>query len=476
VAAALSGGRSAVNGQVSFWHATLGGRPQPRPGLNGPVEADVCIVGAGYTGLWAAWALSSANPALRVVIVEAAFAGFGASGRNGGWLSGLMPGDRGRLARERGREAVVSLQRQLFAAVREVPAVCRQEGIDADIQVGGTMAVATAPAQLRRLREQLNESRDWGVGPEDAGELSAAEISARIRVTGALGGVFSPHCARIQPAKLVLGLAGAVERNGVTIFEASPALAVGPGWVRTPSGEVRARWVLRATEGFTPRLAGAHRALLPMNSSMIVTEPLPDHVWTEIGWSGMETLRDAAHRYVYAQRTADGRIALGGRGRPYRFGSRGDADGFTPRRTVTELRRSLGRLFPGAAEVGLAHAWSGVLGVARDWCPSVGLDRTSGIGWAGGYVGDGVAMSYLGGRTLADLVVGADTERTASAWVGHRSRLREPEPLRWLGVHAIYLLYGAADRSEARAPDRFRRGADKTSTWARLADRISGKP
>jgi glycine/D-amino acid oxidase-like deaminating enzyme len=467
-----------INGEVSFWEASLD-PPPPRPALTGPLDIDVCIVGAGYTGLWTAWALARADPRLRVAVVEAEHAGFGASGRNGGWLSGLMPGNRGRLARQSagrpggGRSGVVALQRHLNDAVTEVVKAATEEGIEADIHVGGTLAVATTAAQLERLRVALEADRTWGSGPEDEWELGAAETTARVAVATARGGVYNPHCARIHPAKLVRGLADTIERRGVTIYERTPALAVGPGRVRTAAGDVRASWVVLATEGFTAGLPGHRRRLLPMNSSLLVTAPLPAEVWGRLGWEGMETLRDAAHVYVYCQRTADGRIAIGGRGVPYRFRSRFDASGRTPASTVAQLTASLTRLLPDAGGTPVDHAWSGVLGVARDWCPAVGVSRSDagGLAWAGGYVGDGVAASHLAGRILADLILGRDTALTALPWVGHTSHRWEPEPLRWLGVRSVYALYRAADRAEARHLT-----SNRTSSWAGLADRLSGRP
>jgi glycine/D-amino acid oxidase-like deaminating enzyme len=231
---------------------------------------------------------------------------------------------------------------------------------------------------------------------------------------------------------------------------------------------------VRATEGYTASLPGYHRALLPMNSSIIVTTPLPASVWDEIGWSDAETLRDGAHAYVYLQRTVTGRITIGGRGRPYRFGSRLGRVGVTPPSTVAALRQALFRLFPVLAQsaVTIDGAWSGVLGVARDWCPTVGIRRSAdgGLAWAGGYVGDGVATSHLAGLTLADLILGRSTERTALPWVGHRARSWEPEPLRWLGDQAVYGLYRAADRTERRHADR-----PTTSRWADLASVLAGR-
>jgi glycine/D-amino acid oxidase-like deaminating enzyme len=459
-----------ANGGVSFWQAALGGPPPPRPALAAPTETDVCIVGAGYTGLWTALFLRRLRPDLRVVVVERDHVGFGASGRNGGWLSGLMPGDRRLMARSGGREGVVAFQGALQTAVDDVIAMCADEGIDADIVKGGTLGVATSAAQLDRLRHHLAEDRSWGVGPDDAWELSAAEATGRIAVAGVLGGVFSPHCARIQPAKLVRGLADAAERAGAEIYERTPALRLDPHRVTTPAGTVAARWVVRATEGFTAALPGLRRALLPMNSSMIVTAPLAAAQWDAIGWQHAETLRNATNAYLYLQRTADGRIAVGGRGIPYRWRSRTDDHGVTDASTVATLTRSLRELWPALADVAVDHAWCGVLGVARDWCPSVGLDRATGMAWAGGYVGDGVTTSHLAGRTVAELIAGEDTPRTRLPWVDHHSRNWEPEPLRWLGVRAIYTLYRAADRAESAD------GGPRSSRWATVADRISGRP
>jgi glycine/D-amino acid oxidase-like deaminating enzyme len=288
-------------------------------------------------------------------------------------------------------------------------------------------------------------------------------------VGGAIGAVFSPHGARIHPAKLVRGLADTVEAQGVTIFEATPVDSILPGRVDTIFGQVEARWVLRATEGFTAGLPGHRRELLPMSSSMIVTEPLSPELWDAVGWRACETVGNAAHTSVYAQRTADGRIALGGRGVRYRYGSAVDRRGSTSFGTALSLGRALHRLFPGTERAQIVHCWSGVLGVARDWCASINLDRRSGLGSAGGYLGDGLAAANLSGRVLAELVLDLHTSRTSIPWVGRRSPRWEPEPFRWLGVRAVYALYRAADRHEAEQDTR-------TSHLAMLADRISGKP
>lgn len=452
-----------VNGAVSHWYPTL---PVPRPALPGDRDADVCIVGAGLTGLWTAYYLKQADPALRVVVVEARFAGFGASGRNGGWLSALPPGDRERLAADHGRSPALAWQRALSESVDEVIEVAAREGIDADIVKGGNLEVARNAAQDGRLRAAVAHDREWGVVVE---ELSKSDALERIRVDKLTSAAFYPQCARVQPALLVRGLADVVERLGVPIYEQSPVTAVEPGRAVTARGVVRAPVVLRATEGFTPSLRGLRRAWLPMNSSMIATEPLAPDVWDEIGWAGRETLGDTAHGFLYAQRTADDRIAIGGRAIPYRFGSRTDRAGEVHPRAVRALTDVLRQAFPQTRGTAVAHAWGGVLGVPRDWQAGVGLDRRSGLGWAGGYVGHGVTATNLAGRTLADLVAERTTPLTELPWVGHRSRRWEPEPLRWIGVRSLYVAYRLADRHEAR-------GRSTTSPIAALADRITGKP
>jgi len=454
-------------GELGFWWRSLGGATQTRPPLDGPADVDVAIVGAGFTGLWTAYYLKRAQPALEVVVLERELAGYGASGRNGGWVSGFFSGPPRVYERRAGRNGFIALQRAMFDTVDEIGCVLVEHGIDADYVKGGQLSVALNEAQARRLADQLANSRRDGLGESDLRELSDAELRRRVRVAGAHGATFTPHVATVHPAKLLRGLAATVERMGVTIYERTPVSEIRPRAALTPAGRVSARWIVRATEGYTAGLRGLRRALVPMNSSMIITEPLPAGAWEEIGWSGREAMSDAAHAYVYMQRTEDGRIAIGGRGVPYRFASRTDASGETPDATVASLRSKLGEMFPQAASVELDHAWSGVLGVPRDWCISVDADRRTGVAWAGGYVGEGVATANLAGRTLRDLLLGERSELTALPWVGRTPRRWEPEPLRWAGIHAVYSLYRRADRDELRS--------GRPSRLGRLVDAVSGR-
>jgi glycine/D-amino acid oxidase-like deaminating enzyme len=422
----------------------------PRPPLPGPLDVDVAVVGAGYTGLWTAYYLRRADPGLRVAVLEREVAGFGASGRNGGWCSAFMAMDPEKLARRAGRDATIALQREMLRTVDEVGRVAEREGVDCHYVKGGALALATSPVQLARLAAGVEHGRHWGMAEADQRLLGPGEAGERVRAAGLLGASFTPHCAALDPARLVRGLAEVVERLGVPIFESTPVTRIRPGRVDTARGPVKAEMVVRATEGYTATLPGTHRAVIPLYSLMIATEPLPAEVWEQIGWAGGETVAAGGHQFTYAQRTRDGRIAFGGRGAPYHLGSRIRPDFDLDEHVHARLRASMGQLLPPAAGARITHRWGGPLAIPRDWTASVGLDRATGLAWAGGYVGDGVAAANLAGRTLADLVRGHDTDLTRLPWVQHRSRPWEPEPLRWLGINAARLLAASADASEHR--------------------------
>ena len=409
----------------------------------------MAIVGAGYTGLWTAYYLHRADPSLRLAVLEAEVAGFGASGRNGGWCSGLYPVSLTRLAAEHGRDQASRQYQAMQASVAEVGRVVAAEGLAADWAHGGTVTLARNEPQLARARDEIAEARKFGFGEDDLRLLSAAEARQRLHATSVLGGLFSPHCAALHPGKLVRSLAGRVTEQ-VALYERTRALAIEPGRVRTEHGDLRAEVVVRATEGFTATLPGARRALAPVYSLMVATEPLPATMWDEIGLAGRETFADLRHLIIYGQRTADGRLAFGGRGAPYHFGSRIRPEYDCVPAVFGALRQSLGELLPPVRQLRFSHQWGGPLGIARDWHPSVGLDRGTGLAWAGGYVGDGVAASNLAGRTLAELILDRPSERTDLPWVNHRSPRWEPEPLRWLGANLGLRAMSWADRREDR--------------------------
>ncbi len=444
---------------LSLWLDNCGEDLTPRLSLPGDRDADVCIVGAGYTGLWTAYYLLRTDPSLRVVVLEKEIAGYGASGRNGGWCSALFAAPRGKLARVGGRGAALAMQRAMFDTVDEVGEVVGAEGIDAHFAKGGTISAATTRAHVPRLKSEIAEERRWGFSQDDYRWLSAAEASSHVRMEGSLGAAFTPHCAALHPARLSRGLARAVEARGATIHEQTLVRTIDNGTARADGGRVKAEVVVRATEGYTASLEGFKRALLPIYSLMIATEPLPPSFWDEVGWARRETVTDARHLIIYAQRTADDRIAIGGRGAPYHFGSDVRDSYERVPGVFAELQRVMSALWPGASDAAITHNWGGPLGVPRDWFSSVGYDRGSSLAWAGGYVGDGVATANLAGRTLADLILGRDTDITKLPWVGHRSPRWEPEPLRWLGTNLALQMMASADRVELRSGRPARRAA-----------------
>lgn len=435
---------------LSLWHEQVGEAGDgllPTDMLSGDADADVCIVGAGYTGLWTAYYLARARPDLRVVVVEAEIAGYGASGRNGGWCSALFPASVAALDHRHGRTAALAMRTAMNSTVDEVGRVAAAEGIDCGFTRGGTVVLARSDAQLRRARTEVQVDEAYG-GIDGIMLLDTDRAAQRLQAARVRGASFSPHCARVQPAALVRGLAAAVRRRGVRLHEGTPATEIAAGVVRTSRGVVRAHQVVRATEAWTPTLPGSHRSVIPVYSLIVATEPLSPDVWEQIGLARYETFSEHRHLVVYGQRSRDDRLVFGGRGAPYHWGS-GVRPAFDrDERVFARLRAALHELLPQVAGYRITHSWGGPLAIPRDWHASVGLDPDTGVGWAGGYVGDGVGTANLAGRTLADLLLGQDSELTRLPWVQHRSRAWEPEPLRWAGVNAGLGLASVADAEE----------------------------
>ena len=452
---------------VSFWLETAGDLT-PRPSLDGTTTCDVAILGAGYTGLWTAYYLLKRSPDLRVVIAEAEIAGFGASGRNGAWCAPDLNISMTRLARLHGEAAARRIQQATYDAVDEVGRVAAVEGIDAGFHKGGELLVARGPHHVPAIEATLGEYERFGFGDRYR-LLDAAGVADRVRIDGAVAGLWSDGAAVVHPGRLVRGLAALVERMGARIVERTPVAdfraATGPSGgtggpagvaggapaaLVTPRGEIRAPVLVLAGEAYLVRLAKLHRQLVPMYSLIVLTEPIDDTHWREIGWAGREVVASARLSIDYLSRTEDGRILFGGRGAPYRLGSpiRDAFDRHDP--THEMLRGFLRSWFPMLQDVRFTHAWGGPLGMPRDWHPTVAFDPRSGIATARGYVGHGVSTANLAGRTLADLIAGERSPLTELPLVGHRSPDWEPEPLRWLGIrYAQAALSGLDRRSEA---------------------------
>ena len=436
-------------GDVSFWHDCLPASSlEPRSSLPGDRDVDVAIVGGGFTGLWTAYYLLRADPSIRVAVLERDIAGFGASGRNGGWCLGELAVPVPSLARAVGRDSAVAMARTMHATVDEIGAVIVREGIDCDYTKGGSITSAINRPQLDRLRGRVQGLRRYGFGDDDYRLLTVRDTARIVNTVGLHGGLFTPHVAVLQPAALARGLAAAVERAGGIVYEQTPVTAMEGSVVTTTRGRVRAEVAVRATEGYTPSLRDHERTLAPIENYMIATEPLPAEAWDEIGLASRETFSDARHLIYYGQRTADDRIAIGGLRALYRYRGRVDHARFARAREHERLQRTLPSLFPVLEGVRVTHRWGGVLAAPRDWFPSVGYDRRAGTAWAGGYVGEGVGAANLAGRTLADLMRGEDTDLVHLPWVNHRSPDWEPEPWRWLGVRSATATLAMVDRAE----------------------------
>lgn len=439
---------------VGFWFDSIAAEEdgfRPRPGLDADADVDVAIVGAGLTGLWIAYYLQERDPSLRILLLEKEVAGFGASGRNGGWCSSLFPWSASKLEKRYGRDAAVGMRQAMVDTVDEVGRVADAEGIDIDFARGGTVTFARSKPQLAAARAEFEESERYGV---DRVALWGTEtVRSRFGVRDALAATYTPACARIHPAKLVRGLARVVERRGATIAEGTEVLSWDAGTVQVRSGgsarTVRAGTVVNATEGYGSQLPQVGRRILPLYSLMIATEPLPDATWERIGIEHGQTFTDFRNLIVYGQRTADNRFAFGGRGARYHLGSAIRPEYDRSARVRDHLIHTLHDLFPDSAGVRITHHWGGPLGVPRDWHASVGYDRDAREAWAGGYVGDGLSTTNLAGRTLADLLTESRTDLTALPWVDHRSPRWEPEPLRFAGANAGLVAMESADLEES---------------------------
>lgn len=452
--------------EVSFWHASA--PREPGDPLPGDLDVDVAIVGAGFTGLWTAYYLKRTDPSLRICILEREIAGFGASGRNGGWCVGSMAGTpRAHEGHQAG--SALRMARAIQHTVDEVGEVTRKEEIDCHFQKGGVIYPAANSPQLENLTSRAQGAWELGMDESDYRILSPRETLDIINLPGAHGGLYTPHCAALHPYRLAAGLAETVKRLGVDLYEQTPVTRIGERFIESNRGRVRADVVVRATEAYTGSLQGNERKLIPLYNHMIATEPISSEAWDEIGLARREAFEDGRRIIYYGQRTADDRIAIGGLSAIYPYEGRINPATERKHATHDRLEQLIKTLFPVLQDVRVAHRWGGVLAIPRDWYPSVGYDNTTGLAWGGGYVGQGVAASNLAGRTLSDLIRGEQTELAGLPWVNHRSPDWEPEPLRWLATQGSTSLLAAADWADEHGHRGARRVSTRLARWIGLS-------
>ena len=431
----------------SFWWESLP-KWESLPSLSTASEPDVAIIGAGYTGLWSAYFLSKLNPDLSIQIFEKEHVGFGASGRNGGWVSSLWPVSLTKLAASTNQEVAISFQILLHDLVKQFGQTLTEEKIDADFALAGTVNLARSTAQLKRLNQEITEYQDFGFSADHYHLTN--DLSTLPNATNLLAGLISPHCASIQPAKLVRNLAHVVLKQGTEIFENSAVTNLDGNQFTANGHRVSAKYVLVATEGYRHQLI--KRITAPIHSLMFITDPIPADLLTQLRLKPGQTFNDSRNLIIYGQRTADNRIAFGGRGAPYRFGSKTGHEVELHQGAFRYLKNALSEMFPDLSEyvANPSHFWGGPIGVSRDWQPSINFDPESGVITAGNYVGDGVAASYLAGKSIAELITKTNSDLLSLPWMHHKSRKWEIEPIRYLLINAARISISAADKLEQK--------------------------
>jgi glycine/D-amino acid oxidase-like deaminating enzyme len=422
------------------------GEAHPAPPLDGDAEADVAIVGGGYTGLWTALALKEREPGLRVVVLEADECGFGPSGRNGGFVHGYwshLPrlrervGDGGALAVARAGEAIVPSIRRF----------CEQRGEDVWLREGGMLRVSAAPAQDEPLEEEVEAARELGA-PDEAVPLDAEQLAERIRSPRFRKGVFMRDCATIQPARLARALRRAVIAVA-SVHEHTRVTRIEPGLVATSGGRVRAPEIVVAVNAAAAAWKPLRRRLTVFGSYVVLTEPVPE-LLERIGWTRGEAVFDGRMFLHYFRTTADGRVLMGSGSGPIGFGGRLDRRFTEDRPTAARAERGLRWLLPDLAEAKITHAWGGPIDVSSDHLPFFGTVPGMRVHYGAGYSGHGAGPSWLGGQILARLVLGVEDELTRLPLVTRRVPKLPPEPFRRLGGGLVRAAIMACEEAEER--------------------------
>lgn len=419
----------------SYWLDSIPESLEPLPAFDGDISCDVVIVGAGFGGLWTAYHLKQAAPDIDIVMLEAETAGYGASGRNGGAVGGIYDGFDKWVADPATRDAAIAVKKDMIRTVYRIGEICEAEGIDCHYAREGNYMVATTAKGDARVRKRAKAFAALGFGPPDYELISAEDTARHVAIEGVRSCIFSPHFAAIHPARLARGLAGVIRSKGVRLFERTKVHAAARGSVSTDRGSVRAKTVVLAAEAYIQSIKGFKRLLAPIHGQMVATAPLGNEIFERTGITppSRPYFSVLSPLSLYGQPTADGRIVLGA-GDAYYFGSRLKRGADFKSQFV---HRRLLDSFPKLRDVPITHRWGGAMGFARDRAPTVFLDTQKTLAWIGGYSGSGLAPSLLMGATLADLILGNDSERTSYPWVRTGfPRHWEPEPLRWIGVTA----------------------------------------
>jgi glycine/D-amino acid oxidase-like deaminating enzyme len=421
--------------------------PDPEePPLHGEAEADVAIVGGGYTGLWTALTLRQRDPGLRVAVLEADRVGLGPSGRNGGFCHGLWASIRW-LRDAFGPDAALATA----AAAAGVYDAVRALGEDVWAREGGMLKVATTEAQEAAIDRAARTAAELGV-PGEAVALSRGEVAARCSSPVFRRGVWFRDGITVQPARLVRALRRAALAAGVTLHERTRVTGVQPGLVQTADGAVRAPEIVVATNAWMSGWRPVRGRITPFGSYVVLTEPVPE-LLAEIGWTGGEAITDGRRFLHYFRTTNDGRVLMGSGSGPLGPGGRIDARFFEDEGTIVRAERGLRRLLPGLAGARVERAWGGPIDVSSDHLPFFGTVPRARIHYGAGYTGNGVGPSWLGGQILASLVLALDDEWSRLPLARTGPPRLPPEPLRTTGgalVRRALLAVEEADEAGRR--------------------------
>ena len=415
------------------------GDPGPLPALTGTTDADIAIVGGGYTGLWTAIHLVERDPALRIVLLEADICGGGPSGRNGGFALSWWD-EAASLVDAYGPERALACLRESERSVHAIADWCARHDVDAHVRIGGELVVSTTPAHDNRWAADVAAAALLG-DPAALRALSPPDVAARVRSPRFRGGALMRDAATVHPARLVRGLRRVCLERGVAIHERSRVTGISRRAagvrVRTADGEVHARRAVLAVNAWAASWAPARHRILAWGSWMVRSEPIPDLVRTELGWTGGECVIDARASVHYLHVTRDGRIAIGaGGGRPGLGGRIGPSftdDVASARRAAFAFRW----LFPALRDVRLTDAWGGPIDISPDHLPHVWPAMRGRVLIAAGYSGNGVAPSHLLGRVLAAMAVDSEEPLTRLPIVGRPSPRYPPEPFRYVGARLV---------------------------------------
>lgn len=420
-----------VDGRV-FWLDPAAGAPSPspQPRLQGTHDAEVCIVGGGLLGLWTALKILELKPDADVCVVEADTCGFGASGRNAGFAMSLWSKSASLVGRADKDEAA-RIARASDESVDELERFCREEGIDCGFRMPGWLWSATAPAQVNSWTSTVAAAASLGGDPFV--EVTKAEVRERLGTENVYGAIFEPHCATVDPGRLVLGLRDVALRRGVRIYEQSPVIDIDRDTqvVTCKTGSVRSRQLVLATNAWLAKLPELRRVILPVSADVIATEPMPD--FFKSSWTGGEAVTNSSIIADFARPTVDDRVVIGRGAAAMAFAGRIGPRFFSNPPRTTEISTALSSLIPALDEAAVTHGWSGPVDRTFDGLPIVDRLPGSQVLFAGGFSGNGVAPTNLFGRMLASLALGIEDEWSTSSYIGTPSYRFPPEPVRYVG-------------------------------------------